>query len=427
MMNEKILIISYHFPPFPGVGGRRWAKFAKYLKLFGYDPYILSVTRNVDIGEITPWDNDIKLYEKNIYTLYKDESKPYYKKKLPYNIIEKLFWKLSLVYNNIIDYNKKGLFSDISEPYKKDILHKAIELIKKENINKIIVSVGPFRYGHELRKLKYIFPNKYIFLDVRDFWEDWMFNYTEVDRDYEGKIEKETFEVYDMIFSPAEQIINRYKKKYPSLKSKFHHLTHAYDNDDYPKDISITKNEIKEEIKIIYAGTLYEGMENFINRLVDFLIKLSYKKKIFFDIYGNNHGGYFKNKLHNNNIVISFNTTISSKMMMEKIKNESDFVLYIRSNKQYDKHFFSTKFYDVIKLEKPLLFVGDKGDVSNFIDENQLGFNLKEHNSQEVLNKILNINDFIYAPNFDKQKYEFKEVTKKLIKKLEQFNNYSLD
>ena len=168
-------------------------------------------------------------------------------------------------------------------------------------------------------------------------------------------------------------------------------------------------------------------MENFINRLVDFLIKLSYKKKIFFDIYGNNHGGYFKNKLHNNNIVISFNTTISSKMMMEKIKNESDFVLYIRSNKQYDKHFFSTKFYDVIKLEKPLLFVGDKGDVSNFIDENQLGFNLKEHNSQEVLNKILNINDFIYAPNFDKQKYEFKEVTKKLIKKLEQFNNYSLD
>ena len=40
---KKVLIITYHFPPDAEVGGLRVQKFAKYLPLYGWEPFILSV------------------------------------------------------------------------------------------------------------------------------------------------------------------------------------------------------------------------------------------------------------------------------------------------------------------------------------------------------------------------------------------------
>ncbi len=40
---NKILIVSYHFPPAREVGGIRPAKFAKYLPEFGWRPYVLTI------------------------------------------------------------------------------------------------------------------------------------------------------------------------------------------------------------------------------------------------------------------------------------------------------------------------------------------------------------------------------------------------
>ena len=42
-MNRKILLVTYHFPPSPAVGGIRPAKFAKYLPEFGWTPVVLTI------------------------------------------------------------------------------------------------------------------------------------------------------------------------------------------------------------------------------------------------------------------------------------------------------------------------------------------------------------------------------------------------
>ncbi|MBC8295086.1 MAG: hypothetical protein H8E55_04735 [Pelagibacterales bacterium] len=40
---EKILIISYYWPPAGGSGVQRWMYFSKYLSQFNFKPIILSV------------------------------------------------------------------------------------------------------------------------------------------------------------------------------------------------------------------------------------------------------------------------------------------------------------------------------------------------------------------------------------------------
>ena len=40
---KKLLLVSYHFPPDAEVGGLRVQKFAKYLPLYGWEPFVLSV------------------------------------------------------------------------------------------------------------------------------------------------------------------------------------------------------------------------------------------------------------------------------------------------------------------------------------------------------------------------------------------------
>ncbi len=42
---QKVLIITYHWPPAGGPGVQRVLKFAKYLPAFGWTPLILTVSQ----------------------------------------------------------------------------------------------------------------------------------------------------------------------------------------------------------------------------------------------------------------------------------------------------------------------------------------------------------------------------------------------
>jgi hypothetical protein len=41
---KKVLIITYYWPPSGGSGVQRWVKFTKYLRSFGWEPIIYTVT-----------------------------------------------------------------------------------------------------------------------------------------------------------------------------------------------------------------------------------------------------------------------------------------------------------------------------------------------------------------------------------------------
>jgi hypothetical protein len=65
---NKVLIITYYWPPGSGAGVQRWLKFAKYLPAEGWEPVILTVdpayaaypaTDDTLSGEVSP---ELKVY-----------------------------------------------------------------------------------------------------------------------------------------------------------------------------------------------------------------------------------------------------------------------------------------------------------------------------------------------------------------------------
>jgi hypothetical protein len=56
---EPILIICHGFPPVPGIGGRRWAKFAKELARRGHPVHVIRST-GPEHGPISLWAPDVQ-------------------------------------------------------------------------------------------------------------------------------------------------------------------------------------------------------------------------------------------------------------------------------------------------------------------------------------------------------------------------------
>ena len=56
--HRKVLLVSYIFPPFPGVGGRRWAKFSRELAKRDYEVFVVA-TQNPFKTE-SQWMEDIR-------------------------------------------------------------------------------------------------------------------------------------------------------------------------------------------------------------------------------------------------------------------------------------------------------------------------------------------------------------------------------
>ena len=107
-----ILIVNFTFPPFSGVGGRRWAKFAKYLKKLEVPFHIIASKR---LETESNWTNDIGSYKEHI--TYIPGGYPLVLTSNPQTVTEKLKYRLALMREK---YLSKGNYYDISKYWEKD-------------------------------------------------------------------------------------------------------------------------------------------------------------------------------------------------------------------------------------------------------------------------------------------------------------------
>lgn len=418
-MSEKksILVVSFFFPPYKRVGGRRWAKFSKYLIKQGHSIKILCA--QLSSSDTSPWDRDVEPFEKEITRIHVEHKAPYFKRNMaPKSFVGKIRYRLSLLsYKNKLR-SIAGDMNDLSIGYEKQFVEKAEELIKQFDLRNIVLSGGPFRYITAVAQLKKKYPTLNLIIDLRDFWADNMTVLSAERRNYEEKLEQETLQLADHIITPAERIQNRIAEKYPRLKSKIKVIPHGYDIDDFGGIVN-TGRKPENIFRLIYAGSLYAEMENEMQTLANLVghIKKS-GTPVIADLYTfqTDYKHIFTQAGLDENV--RYHKPVDSKELFSKINEGYDAVLVLLSGRAMTQHFKSSKFYELVYLKKPIVYIGPEGDVSGFTEEKQLGFYVNPKTIIPDAERILGNwqNARIPSGSFTAEDFSYDKVTGELEK-----------
>lgn len=413
-MKKKILIISYTFPPNDGIGGRRWAKFAKYLFRKGVDIRVISTELNAKVNGL--WSNDIVELKDDNRINYISSNFPSVLNSYPNTLIGKLRYRFSLFY---LRKTIKGNYYDRTSFWKRTLLKEVKTLIGKDYL--IIIATGaPFHYLNDLMELKKINPDLKIIVDLRDPWV-WGKNYGIDTLDNkqlaeEIKIQDNVIVNSSFITVPVIKMQSDLREFYPEYFEKIHVLEHGYDQDDMPEKLINCKPNNKK-LKLIYTGSVYDNLELHFALLNDALSSIN-ESALSISFYTNadsNNKKYFA--LPNIKRFSNVFLPVTPRMAMHKI-NEADYFLALYPDKFKDH--VSTKFPEIVKLRTPIIYIGKKGGISDFILTHKLGIHIEVHEIQEKLIPIFNGEQFIpYNPTIEVESLSIEKITNNLIRMIE--------
>lgn len=424
-MNKHILLVCYVFPPYPGIGGRRWAKFAKYFAKKGCTVHVINAQN--PFSEISNWTEDVQSANIHIHSL--PLRYPSVLVTQPKNILEKFFYH---AWVKILPLFSKGTIYDRALFWKKMILKHAFALIEKHNITSVIVSGAPFHLLHHCLDIKKKYPHITLLSDFRDPWTDGktygMGALSKNRLEYEKKLEKETILYSDYISYPSQEFIdNNFKKKYSHLlknvDEKFMVIPHGFDEDDFKNLPVDTVAQAEGPVKFLYAGSMYTGIDHILDLFINALLKIKSEspelyKRLQFDFYTDTvqYEALFKKS---NLDVVRFYKPIKSREYFSKMA-ETDFIILFLSF-PWNLN-LTTKVVESLPLRKRLLAFSEKSFVTDYIQSNRIGNviypdqNLQERFFNVVTDYLAGKDDF--DTNFNAAQFSYNVLADKLLKKI---------
>lgn len=416
-MSKKILIISHVFPPAPGIGGRRWAKFAKYLNRKGYDITVL--TSETIFNSVSEWAEDTKGLR--IITI------PFRFPKSVANPSSDFFCKLLyFLWVNVLKVVERGNYFDKTIFWRRQVQKKVSELIRENGIECVIVTGGPFKLTNHVVQLKKKFPGVKFITDFRDLWtedsEITFFSVMSLKRKRIEKIlEKETVLLSDKVITTMESMTDYFSSL--SVANKFVTISNGYDPDDF-LNIPMDANGKKDKIVFVYAGTMYINLQYIIKPFFQAIGELKKKKPEFYKKLEFKFIGKFPNEYKKfidefdiHEAVRVFNS-LPLRDTLQNVK-EADYCLLVL-NDVYNFN-LSTKFFEYISQQKKVVVVSNKGTASEFIVNNKLGYWFNPPTCyNDLVNLISNPNAAKWETDYDVEEFSLNSLTNKLIGVIEE-------
>ena len=272
---QKVLIVTYYWPPGSGAGVQRWLKFSRYLPQFGWEPIILTI--DPDYAAYPAIDNSMTNEVPENLIVHRTKARDYFrfykkdKSKIPSSGFASDEEK---GYKSLITRFIRGNFfiPDPRKGWNKYAFRKACKIIDNEGIKHIITTSPPHSTQLIGLKLKRKYPAIKWIADLRDPWTD-IYYYKEfyptwLSYAIDSSFEKSILQSADRIITVGKSLKELFCSKIPGLESKFEVITNGFDEEDFEGLVS-SKPGI---FTISYIGTLSGSypLKGFLNALKEF-------------------------------------------------------------------------------------------------------------------------------------------------------------
>ncbi len=410
MQTFSLLLICYSYPPYPGTGGRRWAKLSKYLAREGHTIYVINAA-----GTKAPsvWLEDTKHPNIRIHSIRNKETVT--PKGMFSKVVNKALFSLSKI-------KTQGNYADQSLWWNTKALACARKILDAEPIDYLVVSCPPYHPMYEFSSLKKDYPGLKLVLDYRDIWiirqkGKGFFSHLDDKRfDVEKQKERHALASADYIFTVAEDISESIREH--AGHNAVHTLTNGYDEEDFSDGHSLPNIYTKPgKVNIVFAGSLVVDSNPY---AIPFFQAIAHIKKEHPALYGNLHLCIFGNvnpviqKIMNESELdcIVIHKPVSSKSIGELYMKFDYLLLFLNP---YYTYAFISKFFDYLPARKPIICVSDKGRFSEYLEENRLGKNFEINSIYQRMVALLSLNEKMEINNtFNVYQFSYRNLAKKL-------------
>lgn len=401
------------FPPYYGIGGRRWAKHASELTKMGYVVHVICAKNPFD-KESLWWDLVKKNPNIKIHQLPRRYPKVLVK--FEHSLIQKILYKFWVI---LLPLLTKGSYLDRTIFWKGTMLRKAKKIILEHQINHVICTGGPFGVMQQVTELRKWFHNIFILNDLRDPWTwgpNWGFPDLDKKRmDHELFMEAEAIKNSDIFSVPSLDMKLFLENQYPQFKNKFVHIPHFFD----PEELIVLPKTKSKKIRLIMYGNIYHNIEEYIEKFAQIIS--NYKEEIILDIYTDKHQHEKTFKDHGA-MNVAFYNQIPSKDLFKKFENY-DYVLLF--NPKYNVNNISTKFYEIISTKTPIILFCEKGIGPDFLTKNNLGLHGDLDSATELFEKIVaGKTNLVYNNTYDISNFSLSSITQGISEILEKAQTF---
>ena len=380
MKNNKLLIISYYWPPSGGSGVQRWLNFSNSLVKKGWDITVFTAENAnfpiLDNELENSINQSIKVFRVPIL-----EPTSLFKKNSSNNI------KSSNIFQKIKLWIRANLFFPDSRMFWiKDVTKQATNYIKNNNIDCLITTAPPFSthiIGLNIKKNTKI---KWI-TDFRDPWSDFfqfrLLPMSTYIRNKHLKFENKCLNNADSIITTSPSLT----KKYSLINSCSYTLTNGFN--------SFIENNETDKFLIMYSGVMksVQNPKNFWKVLKEICLE---NENFSNDLLVRLIGDFDKEILNSNDL-----KPIESKVKFEKYLDKSKLdiemskarVLILSSvNLDYVNNIIPGKLFYYFSFKRPIIaFSNLNSDVSDLINKTNSGLVFDYSNEIDLKNYILEL------------------------------------
>jgi hypothetical protein len=362
---NKVLIITYHFPPRATVASLRPLGLAKYLPDFGWEAIILTAALpgrpdpQFEVVQTPRRDSAVLRWGKRLFKLDTEQTlmaqTAQLKKKLRIRSERSPLDLLLAAVGEVTAY------PDPQKGWRAYAVEVGEYILREQNI-KAMVSISPPATSHIIaEKLKEQFGIPWV-ADFRDLWtQNHYYPYSPLRRMIERRLELRTLSAVDVLVGASQPIVHDLRTLHK--QKPVYSIPNGFD----PAEVNTTPTKLTDKFTITYTGNLYPGKQSpepLFAALRDLITEGSMDASdIEVRFYGPEAGWIDKQVEHYGLAGIVRQLGMVPREIALDKQRESQLLLLLKWNDSKQRGVYSAKIFEYLAAKRPILAVGGFPDV----------------------------------------------------------------